>query len=86
MNIPDLNTITYLSDLIIDDTGEKRKIIKCQYVTIRNEEYIEITFEDNEIILARYNKQYKIWDILEFSKETNPETIQKIKDFVRNRL
>lgn len=86
MNIPDLDSITYLSDLISSQTYEKRKIIKCQYITIRNEEFIEITFDDNEIILAQYNKKYKMWLILRFSQEDDSETIKKIKDFVRNHL
>lgn len=86
MNIPDLDSIKYLSDLIIDSNDEKREIIKCQYVTIRNEEYIEITFEDNEIILAQYDNKNKIWIILKFIQKDDSETIQKIKDFVRNRL
>jgi hypothetical protein len=65
---------------------EKRRIINCQYITIRNEEHIEITFEDNEIILAQYNNKHKIWIVLKFIQEDDSENVQKIKNFVRNYL
>ncbi|WP_010249165.1 hypothetical protein [Acetivibrio cellulolyticus] len=75
----------YLSDLIPED-NEKRKIISCKNVTIRGAEFIQITFEDNQTILVRYDEKHKTWVTFYFTPENSAEKVKRIKDFVRNYL
>lgn len=49
-------------------------------------QYTEITYDNGEKILKRYNEKTKMWVELEFKKSDDAEDIKKIKQVVKNAL
>lgn len=53
-------------------------------ITFQGDTYQLIENEDNTYSLKRYNKKYKMWIILNFQEQTNPELKQTVIDLLSN--
>ena len=66
----------------------EKEIINEEDVYINGKTYKEITYEDGEQILKRYNEKYKMWVILKFKPDDYDDThnINQIKVTSKNLL
>jgi len=63
-----------------------KKIISEQDVRLYGRDYKEITYEDGEKVLRRYDKKEKIWITLRFEKEHNQKVVDDIIECIVNNL
>ena len=61
-------------------------LIKEEACLLNGREYKQITYEDGEVILKRFDEKYKMWVILKFNQNDDTEQLEHIRETTKNYL